>query len=49
VFTCVKRCHERLHAEGVPRLHATLRVNTRVDKSQSFREKVSSVERLLNR
>jgi uncharacterized protein (TIGR00106 family) len=49
VFACVKRCHERLHGEGVPRIHATLRVNTRVDREQSFRDKVHSVERLIQR
>ena len=47
VFACVKRCHERLHGVGVPRIHATLRVNTRVDREQSFRDKVPSVERLI--
>ena len=49
VFACIKRCHERLHGEGVPRIHATLRVNTRVDREQSFRDKVPSVERCLQR
>ncbi len=47
VFACVKRCHERLHGGGVAGLHTTLRVNTRVDREQSFRDKVPSVERLL--
>ena len=46
VFACVKACHERLHQNGVPRIHATLRVNTRIDREQSFRDKVSSVQRL---
>ena len=49
VFACVKRCHERLHGEGVPRIQSTLRVNTRVDREQSFRDKVPSVERLTQR
>ena len=47
VFACVKACHERLHQEGVQRIHATLRVNTRIDRNQSFREKVDSVKRLM--
>mgnify|MGYP001285902677 CR=1 FL=1 len=46
VFACVKACHERLHQNGVPRIHATLRVNTRIDREQSFLDKVSSVQRL---
>ena len=48
VFTCVKACHARLHQEGVQRIHATLRVNTRIDRVQSFRDKVGSVNRLMS-
>ena len=47
VFACVRACHERLHQEGVQRIHATLRVNTRIDRRQSFRDKVNSVQRLM--
>ena len=47
VFACVKACHQRLHQVGVQRIHATLRVNTRIDRSQSFRDKVNSVHRLM--
>lgn len=44
VFAAVKRCHEVLHAMGVPRVSATLRVGTRTDKVQSLEDKVRSVE-----
>ena len=44
VFAAVKRCHEVLHGMGVPRVSATLRVGTRVDKDQSLEDKVRSVE-----
>ena len=47
VFSCVKACHEHLHAQGVQRIHATVRVNTRTDRTQSFRDKVDSVRRLM--
>ena len=47
VFTCVKARHECLHQDGVQRIHATLRVNTRIDRVQSFRDKVDSVNRLM--
>lgn len=47
VFLCVKACHERLHESGVQRIHATIRVNTRIDRTQSFRDKVDSVSRLM--
>ena len=44
VFAAVKRCHEVLHAMGVPRVSATLRVGTRTDRAQSLEDKVRSVE-----
>ena len=43
VFECIKNCHEVLHREGVPRIHTTLKLNTRIDKKQLIKEKVPSV------
>ena len=44
VFSCVKACHEAVHAKGASRIYTTLKVNTRTDRKQSFREKAPSVE-----
>ena len=44
VFECVKECHEEVHKHGVVRIYTTLKVNTRNDRDQSFREKVRKVE-----
>ena len=44
VFECVKECHEEVHKFGVARIYTTLKVNTRNDRHQSFREKVLKVE-----
>ncbi|QNG26348.1 MTH1187 family thiamine-binding protein [Synechococcus sp. HK01-R] len=43
VFACVQACHEAVHHLGAPRIYTTLKVNTRVDRQQSFRDKVDSV------
>ena len=43
VFQCIKNCHEEVHLLGVDRIYTTLKINTRTDKKQSFREKVPSV------
>ena len=43
VFECVKQCHQEVHRLGVSRIYTTLKVNTRTDRLQSFREKVPSV------
>lgn len=43
VFAALRRCHERLHALGAPRVTTTLQVGTRVDRDQSLADKVRSV------
>ena len=47
VFAAVKRCHESLHAAGVPRISTTMRFGTRTDREQSMEDKVRSVEQKL--
>ena len=47
VMTALKRCHERLHELGVPRVATNLRLGTRVDREQSMDHKVRSVEEKL--
>ncbi len=48
VFACVRACHEVVHAKGTTRIYTTLKVNTRIDRKQSFREKVPSVKAFLS-
>ena len=47
VFECVRKCHEEVHRLGSKRIYTTLKVNTRIDRHQSFRDKVPSVVSLL--
>jgi uncharacterized protein (TIGR00106 family) len=44
VFAAVKKCHEALHAMGVPRVSTSIRVGSRTDKPQSMEDKIRSVE-----
>lgn len=44
VFEAIKKCHERLHQMGVPRISSNVRIGTRVDKDQSMIDKIRSVE-----
>ena len=44
VFGAIKRCHEAVHAMGVPRISSTIRVGTRTDRQQTMEAKISSVE-----
>ena len=43
VFKCVESCHQAVHSLGANRIYSTLKINTRIDRYQSFREKVQSV------
>lgn len=47
VFGALRQCHERLHAMGVPRITASLRVGTRTDRDQTLEDKVRSVQQKL--
>ena len=47
VFAAVKRCHEVVHAMGVPRITTSIRVGTRTDRAQSMEDKVESVQKKL--
>jgi uncharacterized protein (TIGR00106 family) len=43
VMAAVKLCHETVHAMGAPRITTTIKMGTRVDRSQTMEQKVSSV------
>lgn len=48
VMAAVKRCHERIHQMGAPRISTTIKLGTRTDKVQSMEDKVASVQARLN-
>lgn len=43
VFAAIKRCHEAVHALGAPRITTTIKLGTRIDRTQSMEDKVQSV------
>jgi uncharacterized protein (TIGR00106 family) len=43
VMSAVKACHEKVHGMGAPRITTTIKLGTRVDRSQTMEDKVSSV------
>ena len=49
VFAAIKRCHETVHAMGVPRISTNIRVGTRTDRDQTMDDKVRSVEEKLGK
>lgn len=44
VFAAIKKCHEKIHEMGVPRISTTLRVGTRTDRDQTMEDKIKSVQ-----
>ncbi len=44
VMVAIKRCHETLHAMGVPRISTLVKIGTRTDREQCMDEKVRSVQ-----
>ncbi len=43
VFAAIKRCHERVHEMGAPRITTSIKVGTRTDREQSMQDKIDSV------
>ena len=43
VMAVVKRCHERVHEMGAPRVFTTLKLGTRTDREQHMQDKIDSV------
>ena len=48
VMAAVKRCHERVHAMGAPRISTSLKLGTRTDREQSLQDKIDSVQSKLD-
>jgi uncharacterized protein (TIGR00106 family) len=48
VFAAIHRCHETLHAMGVPRIHTEIKLGTRTDREQTMADKLTSVKEKLN-
>lgn len=46
-MTIIGQCHSMLHANGVVRIQSDIRVGSRIDKKQSFDDKVKTVNDLL--
>jgi len=47
VFDVVKKCHEKIHAMGAPRITTTIKAGTRTDRDQTMADKVESVREKL--
>ena len=47
VFAAIKRCHERIHTMGAPRITTTIKLGTRSDRDQTMEDKVESVRNKL--
>ncbi|KPK89053.1 hypothetical protein AMJ80_10270 [bacterium SM23_31] len=48
VFAAVKRCHQKVHDMGAPRIFTTMALGTRTDREQTMDDKIKSVQSKLN-
>jgi len=44
IFGALERIHETLHAGGVPRISTTIRLGSRIDKTQGIVDKMRAVK-----
>ncbi|MGR8948352.1 MAG: MTH1187 family thiamine-binding protein [Gammaproteobacteria bacterium] len=44
VMAIVKKCHEKVHDMGAPRILSTAKIGTRTDREQTMQDKIDSVE-----
>lgn len=44
VMSAIRECHKTVHRMGAPRITSTIKLGTRIDRSQSMSEKVASVQ-----
>lgn len=44
VFAAVKKCHEKVHEMGAPRISSSIKLGTRTDREQTMEDKIKSVE-----
>jgi uncharacterized protein (TIGR00106 family) len=49
VMGAIKRCHERVHEMGAPRVSTSIRLGTRIDKDATISDKVASVRSKLSK
>ncbi len=47
VMDAIKRCHNRIHEMGAPRISTTLKLGTRTDRDETMASKVQSVRDVL--
>lgn len=47
VFAVVKKCHEKIHEMGAPRITTTIKAGTRIDRDQTMEDKILSVKNKL--
>lgn len=47
VFAAIRRCHEKVHEIGAPRITTTIKLGTRTDRDQTMEDKIDSVNNKL--
>ncbi len=48
VFAAIRRCHEKVHEMGAPRITTSIKLGTRTDRKQTMADKIESVRNKLD-
>jgi uncharacterized protein (TIGR00106 family) len=48
IFALIRKCHERFFEMGAPRVSTSVKISERRDKPSGMRDKVESVQMILN-
>ena len=49
IMNAVKTIHQTLHDNGTPRIHTSIKIGSRKDKTQTLQDKISAVDDVLSR
>ena len=47
IMTAIKEIHQTLHSMGTVRIHTALKISSRIDKDQTFTQKIEAVQQQL--
>ena len=48
IMKAIKHIHEKLHHNGVPRIHTSIKIGSRKDKTQTLQDKIIAVNDVLS-
>ena len=48
IMNAIRHIHEQLHDNGIPRIHTSIKIGSRKDKTQSLQDKINAIDDVLS-